>query len=590
MTLAKADILASLVRLLTLAVCSAVPVLFVACGGTTTTEQRDAAGGKKYGGIYRYNEVQEIRTLDPVRLNDAPSHHIVHQIYDMLVDFDSTLTLQPELAERWEVSEDGLTYTYHLRKGVRFHDSPAFADGKGREMKASDVKYSFDRILDARAQTAGASYFTDKVKGAQEYFTATGSGGKTPIPAEGVTGFRVVDDYTFAVDLLHPFGAFKFYPALGFCYIYPKEAVEHFKTDFFKNPVGTGPFVFESWKPAQELVLRRNTNYWAKDEAGNQLPLVDGVRLSFIKDEKTQLTEFTTGRLEEAYRIPSEFFQKIVTETGKLTPEYSKFRLHKVAALSTQFYGMLVPSKEFSDKRVRQAFNMAIDREKIIRYVLLGQAGGPAVHGLVPPSLPGYNTDTIKGYSFDINRARTLMSEAGFPGGKGFPPITIQLNAGGGRNLQVAETIQSMLGSGLGVNVSVKVLEWPQHQELLENGKAPLFRLGWVADYPDPENFLNLFYGKTIPPEGPSTINSTRYSNPSFDSLYALALTTQDDAKRFALYQQAEQIAVDDAPMIFIFHDLDYRLVQPHVRGYSSNPMDRRDFKTAWFDYREIPA
>lgn len=584
-----------------------------------------------YGGVYRINEVQELKTLDPTQLNDAPSHHAVHQIAELLVDFDSALTIQPELASAWEVSDDGLRYTYHLRSGVRFHDNPCFPGGKGRMMTAADVKYAFDRMLDARAGAKGASYFTDKVKGARAYYEATGAattdatvdnsttaastdttrnpgrpkliaaiGDSTstrqpkPVPntaptkadrvaADGVSGFRVLDDSTFQIELIHPFAAFKYYPALGFCYIYPHEAVEKYGADFYRNLVGTGPFVLEHWDGGRELAMKRNPNYWGYDADGNQLPFLDGIRFTFIKDEKIQLTEFASGRLEEAYRIPSDFFKQVVGEDGLLTPEYAKFQLHKVPALSTQYYGMLVPSKEFGDKRVRQAFNYAIDREKIVRYVLQGQALGPATHGLVPPSMPGYPVERIKGYTFDLNKARSLMGEAGYPDGKGFPPVTIQLNAGGGRNKEVAEAMQAMLSSGLGIKVAIKILEWPQHLELLEMGKAPLFRLGWIADYPDPENFLNLFYSATIPATGPSSINSTRYRNRAFDSLFALALVTQDDAQRLALYAQAEQIAVDDAPMLFIFNDMDYRLVQPWVKGYSSNPMDRRDFKGTWF-------
>jgi len=572
-------------------------------------EQRPGKGGRMYGGVYRLNEVQELRSLDPARLNDAPSHHAVHQIAELLVDFDSNLALQPELATAWDVSEDGLTYTYHIRGGVRFHDNACFPGGKGRVMTAADVKYAFDRILDARAGAFGASYFTDKVRGAREYYEATGAAAQasagdsaavrntsdgtrntkiapsSAVPEGGVAGFRVVDDSTFQIELTRPFAAFKYYPALGFCYIYPREAVEHYKENFFRNLVGTGPYALAEWTSGRALVMKRHANYWGRDEFGNQLPFLDGVQFSFIKDEKIQLAEFSEGRLEESYRIPSEFFKKVVTETGALTPEYQKFRLHRIAPLSTQFYGLLVTSKEFADRRVRQAFNYAIDREKIIRYVLQGQAAGPAIHGIVPPSMPGYPIDRVKGYAYDVGKATALMAEAGYPGGKGFPTVTIQLNAGGGRNREVAQAVQEMLSKSLAIKVEVKILEWPQHQEMLENGRSPLFRLGWIADYPDPENFLNLYYGRTVPESGPSPINSTRYRSASFDSLFVLALETQDDQKRMELYAQAEQIAVNDAPMLYIFNDLDYRLVQPWVRDYSSNTMDRRDFRSVWFKY-----
>lgn len=561
-------------------------MLATGCGGDADTSQtnlREAKGGRSYGGTFRMNEVQELRSFDPAILNDAPSHHAVHQIAELLVDIrpDSINVLEPELATRWEVSPDGLTYTYHLRSGVRFHDDSCFPGGKGREMKAADVKYCFDRSLNQTAGTVGIGYFRDKVKGAQEYFNATGAG-KTP-PKEGVSGFRVVDDSTFAVDLVKPFAAFKYYPALGCCYIYPHEAVERYGADFARHLVGTGPFVFDHWTTGREMVMKRNPNYWKKDKFGNQLPFLDAVSFTFIKDEKAQLAEVTNGNLEEAYRIPSELFPQVVGPDGKAKGNYANFQIHRVEALSTQFYGMLCPGPEFKDRRVRQAFNYAIDRDQIVRYTLQGQASGPATHGLVPPSMPGYDAKGVKGYTFNLDTARALMAAAGYPEGKGFPPVSIQLNNGGGRNLLVAQAMQQML-SKLGIRVGLKQLEWPQHQEALESGRAPLFRLGWVADYPDPENFLNLFNSRTIPPSGPSQINSTRYANPTFDSLFSLAVATLDDAERMRLYQQAEQVAVDDAPMIFIYNDMDFRVVQPYVQNYFSNPMDRRDLTEVWFN------
>jgi len=557
------------------------------CGGDAGNDLnnlRPAKGGRNYGGTFRMNEVQELRVLDPVGLNDAPSHHAVHQIAELLVDIrpDSINVLQPELAERWEVSPDGLTYTYHLRRGVKFQDDACFPEGKGRLMTATDVKYCFDRSLDARAGTVGIGYFRDKVKGAQDYFEATRSNGKTPIPTGGVAGFRAVDDSTFVIDLLKPFAAFKYYPALGCCYIYPREAVEHYGKDFPRHLVGTGPFVFDHWSSGQELVMKRNPNYWRRDSHGNQLPFLDAVSFTFIKDEKQQLAEVASGNLEEAYRIPSELFPQVVDANGKGKGDYAKFTIHRVEALSTQFYGMLCTSPEFKDRRVRQAFNYAIDRDQIVRYTLQGQAAGAATHGLVPPSMPGYDSKGVRGYSYNLDTARALMAAAGYPGGKGFPAVSIQLNNGGGRNLLVAQAMQQML-SKLGVNVGLKQLEWPQHQEALENGRAPLYRLGWVADYPDPENFLNLFNSRTIPASGPSQINSARYANPAFDSLLTLAIGTLDDAERMRLYQQAEQVAVDDAPMIFIYNDMDFRVVQPYVQNYFSNSMDRRDLTEVWF-------
>lgn len=565
------------------------------CGGSDTSDLslREAKGGRFYGGVYRMNESDGIRTLDPVQLNDAPSHHVVHQIADLLVDFDSTLHLQPELAESWSVSDDGLIYTYKLRSGVRFHDNDCFPGGKGRAMTAADVKYCFDRILDARSGSKGADYFRDKVKGAAAYYSSTldTSGGATVAP-EGVEGFVAVDDRTFQIHLVTPFPAFKFYPALGMGYIYPREAVEKYGKDFSRNLVGTGPFVLKKWAQDRELVLERNPNYWRKDEAGNQLPYLDSVYFTFMKDQSTVLNEFKQGNLEENYRIPNEYIENVFEprEPGTNAPwtpqsEYEEFTIHRTVELSSQYYGMLNTDPIFKDKRIRQAFNYAIDRERIIEFVLRGQAAGPAHHGLVPPSMPDYPIESVKGYEFDPKKAQDLLADAGFAGGRGFPAVTLQYNEGGGRNTTIAEAIQEELRKNLGITINTQALQFAQHLDKIDAGQTNFYRLGWIADYPDPENFLNLLWGKNAAPLGQiSPINSTRYNNPAFDELFEKALVTEDVTERMKLFAQAEQIAVDDAPMLWIVYDMQFRLVQPWVKGYSSNAMDRRDLTGVWFD------
>lgn len=562
-------------------------VVITACGGDKQTETlRPAQGGKFYGGIFRNNENGELNSLDPVRINDATSSHIAEQIYDHLMSFDANLQLKPGLAERFEISPDGLVYTYYLRKGVKFHDNKCFPGGKGREFTAEDVRYSFTRVCDARTQTKGYAYFKGKVQGAEEYFKATEAViGKNTEPAvSGVSGFEVVDPYTFRIKLLQAFAPFQYYVTLSACFIHPREAVEYYKEDFFKNPVGTGPFVFESWAPDRELITKRNPVFWGKDEHGNQLPLLDGVRFSFIKDDKTQLLELKQGNLEESYRVPNEVFSSIVDANKKPIGEYANFQLLHVPAMSSQFYGMLVRSQPFTDKRVRQAISYAIDRDRIIRFVLKGQAAGAATHGLVPPSMPGYPTDKIQGYNFDREKARALLAEAGYPDGKNFPAITLQYNAGGGRNTQVAEAVQAMLKENLNITLELKQIEWARHIDEIDKGAAPFFRLGWVADYPDPETFLNLLYGKIVPESGISPINATRYQNAEFDRLFEEAIKTQDNARRMELYSQAEQIAIGEAPMLLIFYDEDYRFLQPYVMGYINNAMDRRYYRYVWFD------
>jgi len=549
---------------------------------------RPAKGGKFYGGTYRVNENGELRSLDPVGVNDVTSAHLVENIYDQLMYFDENLRLTYELATARTISPDGLTYTYSIRPNVFFHDNKCFPNGKGRELTAEDVVYSFSRICDARTGTLGSEFFRGKVIGASEYYQATQKASATGgLPViHGVAGYTAPDKYTFRIQLIKAFGPFEYMVALNNACIVPHEAVDCYGKDFFLHPVGTGPFIFDHWTPDNECLLVRNPSYWKIDSDGNRLPYLDNIQTTFIKDDKVQLLELREGNLEDSYRIPNEFFTKIVNEKKQLQPEFSKFILHRIPALSTQYYGMMTKSNAFHDKRVRQAFSYAIDRDRIIRYVLKGQAFAPCEHGLVPPVMPDYNSASIKGYYFDLQKARDLMKQAGYPGGKGFPAITLQLNSGGGRNTQIAEAIQTMLIENLGITVKLKMVEFAQHLTEIDHGRAEFYRLGWVADYPDPETFLNLFYGKDVPAtfDIASPQNGSRYQNPKFDSLFELARSTPDKFQRNVLFAQAEQLAINDSPLLLIFHDEDYRLLQPYVRGYNSNSMDKRPYMYVWFD------
>lgn len=572
-------------RLLGIAVAAALAVACTSQGEPEGTP-RPAAGGKMYGGIYRQNETGELSSLDPARVNDVTSSHIIINIYDQLIGFDQQLNIVPQLATRYGVSDDGLTYTYHLRSTATFHDDPCFPNGKGRRVTASDVKYSFERVCDVRTKTKSDTYFRDKVVGASEYYEATRRALRTGgLPAvRGVSGFIAVDDTTFQIRLIKPFAPFEYTVAQTSMGIVPREAVERYGERFSQHPVGSGPFRFVSWTPDRSCELRRNPSYWDVDEVGNRLPYLDGIRFTFMKDDKMQLLEFDAGNLEESYRIPNEFFADLVDEKKQPKGKWARYQLLHVTALATQFYGMVTIDPVLNDVRIRKALNYAVDRQRIIRYVLKGQASGPAHHGLVPPSMPGYASDSVQGYRFDPVRARELLAEAGYSNGRGFPELTLQLNAGGGRNVSIAEAIQGMFKEHLNITVNLLQVEFAQHLESIDAGKAPFFRLGWVADYPDPESFLNLYYGKIVPDASqPSPINSTRFRNAQYDELFERALSTTDRAQRMVLYRRAEQIAIDNAPMLLIFNDEDFRFVQPYVKGHPHNAMDRTNHHRTYF-------
>jgi oligopeptide transport system substrate-binding protein len=571
--------------------------ILIGCSGqkkeTPATPYHEEKGGKVYGGQYVFNETSDLPTLDPVQIGDVSSHHAAHQIYELLVDLDpNTLEVVPELAKRWEISDGGLTYTFILRDSVFFHNSPCFPQKNGRKVTAQDVKYSFERACNSNTQTKGFSVFKDKVDGANAYFEetlATKKEARTP-KINGVHGFIARDDTTFIIELIKPFAPFLKTLTSAFCYVVPEEAVRYYDDGFRMNPVGTGPFIFSEFKEGQYLLLKRNPHYWQKDSLGNRLPFLDEIKITFIRDLTTQIMELGKGTLSECYRIPEELRTDWIDPDGNLSEKYRKdFVLQRIPALSVQYYGMNTKVAPFNDKRIRQALCYAIDREKIAKYVLKGGVAAPATHGMVPPSMPGYNTAKVQGYGFDPAKARQLMADAGYPNGKGFPAVSLQLNSGGGRNVQVAEAIQAMLKETLNIEVALNVVEWSQHLESLERSKAPFFRIGWVADYPEPENFLNLLYGNLVPKDldARSYPNTTRFENSAFDALYKKALATTNDRERYDLYQKAEQAAMNDAPMMLIFYDLDERLLNRNVQGYPLNAMDRRDMKFVWLSRPE---
>lgn len=537
---------------------------------------RDAQGGKSYGGTFLMNETGDLRSLDPPQINDATSHHIAENIYDQLLSFDKDLNIIPSLSQLPVISPDGLTYTFKLRNDVYFQDDPCFPNGKGRKMTAKDVVYSWTRALDPTTNTLAFPYFR-VIKGAEAYFNS-----KAKL-AGGVSGLQAPDDTTFIVTLEKPFSPFINYALVGNAFIYAKEAVDKYGKDFGRHGVGTGPFKFAEYREALHCILVRNPNYWGKDEAGNRLPYLDTIRFTFLKETKQELLNFQQNKLHHVYRLPSEFYQDMVDDNKKLKGQYAKYQLDRMPAMGTQFYGMNVELPNVKNRHLRRAIAQAIDRRKIIKYVLKGQAAEPGEHGIVPPSMPGYNWASVPGFKFNPDSARAELEIAKKEMGGSIPPLTLQLNSGGGRNQDVAQAIQAQLTENLGLNVQLQLVEWAQHTARIDEGKAEFFRLGWIADYPDPQNFMNLLYGKNIPASGPSSINQTRYRNPEFDRLYEMAVNAPDRATAMQYWAQADAVQVQDASIIVLFHDEDYHLLQPYVNGFPSNAMDRRPMKYVWF-------
>ena len=563
--------------------------LLWSCGGNKDNEGgiHEGKGGIYYGGVFRSNEIEDFRSLYPLNVTEIVSIHVASQVYEGLVKLSQTdLSTMPCLAEKWDKTGDAKTWTFYIRKDVKFQDDPCFPDGKGREVTAKDFKYCFDKLCEVSPenQQFGVT-FTGRVEGADEYFQSTVD--KKPLPG-GVSGVKVIDDHTLQISLKYPFAGFLNILTMPGCWLYPKEAVEKYGSDMRTTCVGTGPFQVKNVKEGDAIVLERNKNYWAVDEFGNQMPYLDGLKFSFIKDKKSELYEFKKQNLDMTYRLPIEMIPDILDEFNHAKEGNARFDMMVVPALGVDYYGFQHQSEVFRKKEVRLAFNYAIDRDKLVTYTLQGD-GIPATYGIIPPSFKDYDNKALKGYSFKPDTARTLLAAGGYPNGKGFPKLTLQINSGGERNVQVAEVIQKMLKENLNVDVDINVMPMAEHMENYQTGKALFWRTGWIADYPDPETFLTILYGKHVPINisDRSYVNVVRYKSAKFDSIFELSLREVDNKKRFDLYRQADQVAIDDGAIMPIFYHENYRLVQLWVKNCETNAMDYRDMSKVYFIPKE---
>jgi peptide/nickel transport system substrate-binding protein len=565
-------------------------LLFHSCQNNEHDNKNSSNESVRYGGVFRVNEVSLFKSLFPLNTTDVISYRIISQVYEGLLKFSpQDLSITPNIAERWEVNETATSFIFYLRKGVKFHNDGCFKNAKGRDVTAYDFKYCFDKLCEANPDNNGYSVFKDNVVGANEYYESTK--GNQPLPG-GVKGVKVLDDYILKIDLNYPYASFYNVLCTPFCYVYPREAVEKYGPEMRVKCVGTGPFKLSTINEGEVVFLTRNPFYWKKDPLGNQLPYLDGIKITFINDKKAELIEFKKKNLDMVYRLPIEMIDEIMTELEDKENKNLDYDIQFTPALNIQYYGFLNSSELFKNKMIRQAFNYAIDREKIVNYVLKGK-GIAASWGFVPPSFENYDFESIRGYHFEPDKARKLLAEAGYPNGEGFPEISLNLNNNGGpnsSNIRVAEIIRKMMMENLNIKLKLNIMPFPQHLNLLESGNALFWSQSWIADYPDPENFLKLFYGANLPSSinEKSYINTVRYKNPVFDSIFSIALKENDRRKRFDLLLKADQIALDDAAYMPLYYDEHCRLIRLNVRNFPSNAMEYRDFSIVYFSKDSI--
>ena len=492
-----------------------------------------------------------IASLDPAFAKNQSIMWAVHQLFNTLVEVDSNLQIVPSLAKKWEISENRLSYTFHLRNDVLFHDDDVFAGAK-RKLTANDVVFSFQRIIDKSVASPGSWIFNNKV--------------------DSVEPFKVINDSTLQLNLLKPYNPILGILSMQYCSILPREAVEKYGNDFRRHPVGTGPFQFVQWEEGQALILKKNKNYFEKDNDGKQLPYLDGIKVSFYDNKATEFLLFRQKQLDFINDIDATFKDEILTKAGTLRKEWeNKIELQTHPYLNIEYLGILIDSANelvknspVRLKKIRQAINYGFDRKKMVLY-LRNSIGTPAESGFVPAGLPSFDAVKVKGYNYDPLKCRQLLKDAGYPDGKGLPAIKLL-------TIPVYSDMASFIAKQLeesGIPVQVEVVQKALLLQLTAGSKALFFRGSWIADYPDAENYLSVFYSKN-----PAPPNYTRYNNPHFDALFEKALTEQNDSARYDLYRQADQLVINDAPVVPLWYDKAIHLVQTNVLGFVPNGLN----------------
>lgn len=522
---------------------------FFSCGKKTESDKK----------IFNLNISQGIETLEPVMSNSAYSIWGVQQLMEGLVEFDKDKNIVPCIAKSWTISPDGIIYTFNLKSDVKFHDDDCFKDKKGRNVIANDFKYCLERVNNPKSKTRGMWVFRDKIKGAKEF-----SEGKT----SDITGIKAVNDTTLTIELYNAFSPFLSLLTMTYGFVYPKEAVEKYGEQLGFHPVGTGPFKFNHWSIDKELVLDKNPNYWEKDSKGAALPYLDGVKITFTQSSETEFLDFQNGKYD-FHQPSSETFDVITDENGKLKDADTKnFSLVKQPWLQTVFIGMMqspdLPGGKtgpFSaNKKLRQALNYAIDKDKIVKFVLKNR-GKSAVNGPIPPGMPGFNPD-IKGYTYDITKAKELLKEAGYNDGKNLKLTLICGNEEIQRSVAIA--IQEQLKS-LGIDMQIEQMLQATLISKQENGEFPFWRASWGADYFDPENFMALFYSKNITPKGPNRVGYAFYK---VDELYEKSLKETDNSARMKIYDEMQKIVIEDAAWLPLYYNEQIYLLSKNIEGF----------------------
>ncbi|TNE82349.1 MAG: ABC transporter substrate-binding protein [Bacteroidetes bacterium] len=509
--------------------------------------------------VFRYNQETSIQSLDPAFAKDQANIRVVNQLFSTLIEFDSQLNIIPGIAESWSVEDSGKLYRFYLRRDAFFHKDPCMNE---RVVTAQDFIYSFERIIDPKLASPGTWIFNGKL--------------------DSLQAFSAPDSFTLEIRLQQAFPPFLGMLGMPYCAVVPHEAIETYGADFRKHPVGSGPFAFEYWEEGVRLILKKHPNYYEVDEAGESLPYLNGIIISFIENKQTAFLEFVQGKADYFSGLEGSFKDELLSKEGTLRPKYAeRFSLRRGPYLNTEYFGFFLDSSiqeessnQLLNKSLRKAISFAVNRDKMMRY-LRNNIGIPGNGGFIPAGLPG-NSSTSQRYAFNPDSVRFYLKQAGYPNGDGLEPIVLYTNK---NYTDLTVFIQKSLEE-FGIRAKIEVNPGPFHRERVSKGQLPFFRASWLGDYPDAENYLALFYGPNKAPLGP---NYTHYQSARFDSLYKAAMLLSDLEERSKVYRSMDELAMEDAPVLVLFYDQTMVLVADKVQGLPSNAMNSLILKRVKF-------
>lgn len=551
--------------------------------------------GGSSSNILNYPMISDAKTLDPANVSDLYSNYAASLAYEGLLEYHYLKRpheVAPLLADGMpEVSKDGLTYTFKIKKGVLFADHEAFPGGKGRELKAKDFVYSFLRVADPKSDTGNFWIFEGRIKGFDAWREAQKKADKTNFDA-GPEGLKIVDDYTLQFQLVKPYPQLLFVLTMPQTFVVPREVVEKLGKDFGNTTAGTGPFKLARWMRPTRLSFVRNPSFHGQTyptdgeeadkangllaDAGKPIPFVDGVELHVFVETQPMWLNLLSGSLDLS-RVPKDNFKQAMDEaTSTLLPELASKGLsaHKFPQpeISYEAFNTEDPFIKKAGPNLRKAISLALDKRKAIELffnnqAILGQSP-------LPPDFAGYDAKFVNPYSeYSPEKAKEYLAKAGYPEGKGLPELNYETTQGTDSRQQ-AEKIQSDLAK-VGIKVRINVNSFPELTEKINKGRAQMWGIAWGADYPDAENFFQLLYCKNKAP-GP---NGSNYCNPVFDKLHEKMSVMRDSPERRKIIKQMTDIFVADLPWIVERHRIFWYLTQPWLKNYKAGYMGATEAK-----------